>query len=92
MPPEICPNCGASVPPNARACPHCGSDDQTGWSEEARAADLGLPDEEFDYDDFVRREFGGGQPKPRGLRWFWWLIAAVLLAAFAFFFLRMVAA
>ncbi len=92
MPPEICPNCGAHVPPNARACPHCGSDDQTGWSEEAYTSDLGLPDEGFDYDDFVRREFGGAQPKPRGIRWFWWVIAVVLLAAFAFFFLRMVAA
>ncbi len=83
--PEICPNCGAEVPPNARACPECGSDEQTGWSEEARTSELGLPEEEFDYDEFVREEFGKEGPRPRGVRWFWWVIAIVaaglLLAA-----------
>ncbi len=31
-----CPNCGAAVPVNAKACPECGSDAETGWSEMAR--------------------------------------------------------
>jgi hypothetical protein len=30
----ICPNCGAEVPMKALACPECGSDDRTGWSED----------------------------------------------------------
>ena len=30
-----CPHCGANVPQNARACPECGSDEDTGWSKEA---------------------------------------------------------
>lgn len=30
----VCPNCGAEVPQKALACPECGSDDQTGWSED----------------------------------------------------------
>ncbi len=85
MPPEVCPNCGGEVPPGARACPHCGSDEQTGWSEEAETGGLDLPEEKFDYDDFVKREFGGGTPGPRGVRWWWWLIAVVLLAAFLLF-------
>ena len=51
MPPEICPNCGAEVPPKARACPECGADEATGWSEEAHASGLDLPDEDFDYND-----------------------------------------
>ena len=46
MPPETCPNCGADVPPKARACPECGADEQTGWSEAARTDGLDLPDEE----------------------------------------------
>ena len=58
MPPEVCPNCGAEVPRNAKACPECGSDENTGWSETAYASNLGLPDEEFDYDEFVKEEFG----------------------------------
>ncbi len=87
MPPEVCPNCGEQVPRNATACPGCGSDENTGWSETACAGNLGLPDEEFDYDDFVKEEFGPGSAKPRGIGWFWWLVALlmVLLLAFLFF-------
>ncbi len=88
MPPEICPNCGAQVPPNARACPECGADEQTGWSEEARSGGLDLPEEHFDYDDFVKREFGKEGPKPRGIPWFWWAVALLVVAAFVALLLR----
>ena len=81
-PPEICPNCGAEVPPRAGACPECGADAHTGWSEEARTDELGLPEENFDYEDFVKREFGSKSPVPRGIHWFWWVIALLVAAAF----------
>jgi len=77
--PDICPNCGAEVPPNAKACPECGSDEQTGWSEQARNDSLDLPNQEFDYDDFVKREFGGDKLRPRGVHWVWWLLAIALV-------------
>jgi hypothetical protein len=83
-PPEICPNCGAAVPPTASACPDCGSDEQTGWSEAATAAHLGLPDESFDYDKFVQEEFGERQARPRGLAWVWWIVALLFLALLIF--------
>lgn len=88
MPPEVCPNCGAEVPRNAKACPECGSDEQTGWSEGAQADGLGLPDDEFDYDDFVKREFGREGPVPRGMHWFWWVVAVLVAAGLLFFWLR----
>jgi hypothetical protein len=88
MPPEICPNCGASVPRNAKACPECGSDDETGWSDAAETDGLDLPDEKFDYDDFVKKEFGSQSPVPRGIKWFWWVVAVILAAAFLLFCLR----
>ncbi len=88
MPPETCPNCGAEVPPKARACPECGADEQTGWSEAARTDGLDLPDEDFDYDDFVKREFGDKRPVPRGIHWFWWVIALLVVAAFLAYWLR----
>ena len=88
MPPEFCPNCGAEVPRNARACPACGADEQTGWSEEARISGLGLPDENFDYEDFVKREFGEKSPVPRGISWVWWVVAAVLASLLFFLWLR----
>ena len=88
MPPEICPNCGAEVPHKARACPECGADEKTGWSDEEYASGLDLPDETFDYNDFAKREFGGKSPVPRGIHWFWWIVALVLATAFIAFWLR----
>jgi hypothetical protein len=85
MPPEICPNCGAEVPPNAAACPECGADEQTGWSDRATAQRLGLPDDEFNYDEFIQEEFGPSQTsktRPRGIGWLWWIIAIILILIF----------
>jgi hypothetical protein len=88
MRPETCPNCGAEVPPDATACPECGSDEKTGWSDEARTSGLGLPDDHFDYDNFVEREFGAKTAVPRGLHWFWWLAAIGILGALLLLGLR----
>lgn len=88
MPPETCPHCGADVPPRAKACPECGADEKTGWSERARHDDLGLPDDRFDYGAFVKREFGGEGLRPRGLRWFWWMIALGLAVLFVWGWVR----
>jgi hypothetical protein len=88
MAPEICPNCGTEVPPRARACPECGADEHTGWSEAARTDGLELPDENFDYKDFVKREFGGKSAVPRGLHWFWWVVGLVLLVVILAFWFR----
>jgi hypothetical protein len=88
MPPETCPNCGAEVPPKAKACPECGADEQTGWSEAARTGGLDLPDENFEYDEFIKREFGDESPVPRGVHWFWWVIALLVVVAFLACWLR----
>jgi hypothetical protein len=42
----ICPHCGAEVDYDAPACPECGSDDETGWSEETAYDGLYLDDDE----------------------------------------------
>lgn len=84
MPPDICPNCGAEVPQGTQACPECGSDERTGWSEQARSDNLNLPDEHFDYDDFVQREFEGRRIIPRGIHWFWWIIAILVTASLVY--------
>ena len=88
MTPDTCPNCGAEVPRNAKACPECGSDEQTGWSDEASSDGLDLPEQEFDYKDFVKREFGAKSPVPRGIRWFWWVIAIGVVIVLALLWLR----
>lgn len=88
-PPETCPNCSADVPRNARACPECGADERSGWSEDAYAERLGLPDDKFSYDEFVKEEFGGTKKvRPRGISWMWWLVALGLLLAMIWPLLR----
>ena len=88
MPPEFCPNCGAEIPRKAKACPGCGADENCGWagdSRQASSADLGLPEEDFNYNEFTRREFGRPSPKPAGLHWAWWVTGIVLLVAIVLF-------
>ena len=65
----VCPHCGAEVPAGAHACPECGSDDRTGWAEDADRWAADIPagygeDDEFDYDEFIRREFPGQAGRP----------------------------
>jgi hypothetical protein len=88
MAPDSCPNCGADVPLNSTACPECGSDEKTGWSDTAYAGRLGLPDDEFDHYEFVKREFPSHAAKPRGVRWIWWVTALLLVLLFVFLFFR----
>ena len=77
--PEVCPVCGEDVPRGALACPECGADHNSGWREDAASYDgLDLPDE-FDYEEFTRKEFGMS-PKPTGISWAWWVTAIVLAA------------
>lgn len=79
--PETCPVCGEDVPRGARACPGCGSDEATGWSDRAHGQSLDLPDDEFDYNEFVEREFGN-KPARRGKHWLWIGVAVLLLIIF----------
>jgi hypothetical protein len=58
-----CPHCGESVPARALACPGCGSDAKSGWSEDADVWGGDIPtghgdddDDGFDYEEFLKRE------------------------------------
>jgi uncharacterized membrane protein YvbJ len=87
MPPDICPVCGADVPSDAKVCPECGADEETGWSEKARYDAMGIPtdEEDFDYDEFVKREFDGARPK-RKLQRLWTIVAIAVVLLFAVVF------
>lgn len=81
--PEICPVCGEDVPRHALACRECGADHNSGWRTDADLHDaLGESIEDFDYDEFVRNEFGSST-KPHGINAVWWITAVVLLVALA---------
>ncbi len=83
-PPAECANCGAAIPPHARACPACGADERTGWREPSVYDDLDLPDAAFEDENAPSR------PAPprtvNGIAWYWWMaavcLALLLLSAF----------
>ena len=77
-PPVTCPVCGEDVPGAALACPECGADHNSGWRDDY-ADGLDLPEDDFDYDEFVRREVSTS-PRPTGIKTIWWITAIVLLA------------
>jgi hypothetical protein len=84
--PEICPVCGEDVPRNVLACPQCGADDKSGWREDADRYDgVDLPEHDFNYDEFIKQEFGS-QAKPAGLKTIWWIVGIILIVAFVLYF------
>lgn len=52
------------------------------WEQEPSGNGLDLPDNDFDYEDFVEREFGRKPHRQIGIAWYWWTTAAVLLVLF----------
>ena len=78
--PEVCPVCGENVPRTALACPECGADHSSGWGEDAEAYDaVDLPDEDFNYEEFVKQEFESSQGP--AIKTVWWITAILLVAA-----------
>lgn len=81
----FCPNCGDEIPPEAKACPGCGSCEETGWSERARYESIGVDyDDSFDYETYVDEEFGdahkGSSKSP--MQWIWMIVALLLIILF----------
>jgi hypothetical protein len=84
-----CPTCATSLSPNARSCGRCGARREgDSWLTPDSYDGLGLDEDAFDYDDFLRREFGSDS---QGGNWFtrmsvkerfWWVVAVILLVAF----------
>lgn len=85
-----CPSCGAEVRVGSRGCPKCTKSTAKKREQEDYLDGVDVPDDpaDFDYNDFVRREFGRGSSKikPAGLAWKWWIAGILLLAALAWAF------
>lgn len=72
------------MPSKAKACPCCGADDRTGLHaglDSYDAEDLPFDPAEFDYNEFMKREFGSSAQRV-GLHWVWWVTGLLLVAAF----------
>lgn len=89
----VCPFCESDVLVG-QPCPGCASKALKKkrpngkrikpWEQDQSADGLNLPNEDFDYNDFVAREFGAKRPHEKtGLKWYWWALAVVILLAMA---------
>lgn len=83
---HTCPHCGAALERKARFCRECGSDESTGWSPEAETGGWEPPAmEDFDYEDYLAREFqdgarGGARARARSrVRWLWIAVLGLFL-------------
>jgi hypothetical protein len=81
-----CPFCDREVRVG-KPCPGCAKKIQAprhtkpkSWHQESSADGLDLPDEDFDYDEFVAREFGRTPHRQLGVKWYWWLLGVAVLA------------
>lgn len=85
----MCPTCGAEVKVGA-ACPGCvpkkrsrkkrvsAAPKKRSWDQDSMSDGVDIPDEDFDYDEFVQREFGNTPHKQIGIKWYWWATAVAL--------------
>lgn len=72
-----CPFCNEEIAVDAKSCPFCGSDEETGWSEECYMD--GVLPAESDYDASVEEEFGK-EKAPHESRGAYIIIALVVIA------------
>lgn len=75
-PPDACANCGAPLPRRARACPECGADERSGWRESTDSVYDGL-----DLPDSAYADEADAPPARRGIAWYWYVAAALLLVS-----------
>lgn len=89
----ICPGCGAELRVGVRGCPPCSKPrrrkpkpkvPRRPWEQHSSHDGLDLPDDDFDYDEFVSKEFGRAPHRTVPIQWYWWLTAIVLLALMVF--------
>lgn len=74
----VCPHCGAEVAWESTVCRECGASEDSGWSDDLTASAEEL-DDDFDYDEFVQREFPEHAAAPRKGSPKIWLTAIIVL-------------
>jgi hypothetical protein len=49
------------------------------WKPKHSTDGANLSDDDFDYEDFIEREFGRKPHRKTGLKWYWWILAVLTL-------------
>ena len=69
-----CPHCGEELADNAKACRACGSDAETGWSEDIDHHSVEIP-------EFLHPDDAGGWDRPKRARGFRIALVLILVAS-----------
>ncbi len=83
----VCPHCGEELSLHATFCPECGASEESGWTESDEWGEpdsSSVDDSDFDYDEFIAREFPEHADRRLGRRspkWFLFAAIALLLIA-----------
>lgn len=72
---EPCPGCAKKAVKQIRA--------QKSWEQPSSLDGLDLPEDDLDYEDFCKREFGKSPHHKTGLKWYWWLLGVAILVGMA---------
>ena len=82
----LCPNCGADIKTNATGCYNCGSDNETGWSENTYLDGVELSCDDEEYEELRDSEFNHSRKKTHN----WVTITGfVLIVVFVFLIFKM---
>lgn len=82
-----CPYCGEKIKRKAKACPHCGSDERTGWSEDTYMDGIDLEDD-FDYEELLNKEFPSKKHSVKSQISWKTIVAIIMLILFMIIVLR----
>lgn len=55
------------------------------WEQDEMYDGLDLPDDDFDYDEFTKKEFSKIPHHQIGIAWYWWLTAICVFIVMFFF-------
>ncbi len=77
-----CPECGHEVKVGSAGCRKCRTVPPGGEAAWPDGVDLPEGAEDFDYEDWKKREFGTtAKIKPHGFAWKWWITGVLLILA-----------
>ena len=78
----VCPSCGEEVRVGSVRCFGC--EPRRPWEQDEAYDGTGVGEDDWDYDEFVRQEFGEGSggKEPSGKRLFWCGVAIGLVVVF----------
>ena len=79
---QDCPGCPKPKPAKRLKAAKRKAPPRRSWEQDSDYDGLDLPDEDFDYDEFVAKEFGTPHQRLQ-VKWYWWILGIIMLVLFS---------